>query len=156
MLGPCIWIHGMLVQIQGGLWSLMPPTPSPLTSPPNIYTPIEICNLSLWLGMWWSSSNGQFRGSDPLEGFCFMPCKATQERKHRCMHVCVRVCMHILTQRCPFPYVLQVHVCMPMFFVKVMYACPSCIYMCVVRVCGVCLEYVCVCVCVHVGAYRPL
>ena len=73
------------------------------------------------------------------------------------MHVCVRVCVHVLTQRCPFPYVLHVHVCMPMFFVKVMCThVPGCIHMYVVRVCGVCLEYVRVCVCVHVGAYRPL
>ena len=67
------------------------------------------------------------------------------------MCVCVCVCTYLrrdvhFLMSCTYMYV-----CMPMFFVKVMcvYACPGCIYMCVVRVCGVCLEYVHVCVCVQ-------
>lgn len=73
------------------------------------------------------------------------------------MHVCVRVCYartyaEMSIPLCPARTCMYAHVLCESH----VYMCTGCIYMYVVRVCGVCLECVRVCVCVHVGAYRPL
>ena len=74
------------------------------------------------------------------------------------MHVCVRVCYartyaEMSIPLCPARTCMYAHVlCESHVYVRVSWLH---IHVCGTSVCA-CLEYVRVCVCVHVGAYRPL